>query len=60
MYKLILDGTDEIEAVDRAQEEGKIWHNGTIAPWAQWRLIIDGDEYFGKFKSEIEWAEHYG
>jgi hypothetical protein len=32
---------------------------GKHAPWSQWRLLLEGMEYPGKFKNEREWAKHY-
>ena len=31
----------------------------TIAPWANWRLVFNGQEYKSLFKSYAEWEAHY-
>ena len=30
------------------------------ADWKDWRLIIEGKEYYSKFNNISEWANHYG
>lgn len=30
-----------------------------VASWDKWRLVIDGKQYKGKFKSIFDWAEYY-
>jgi len=50
----------ESAAIERACMEGTVYHNeNKFAPWNQWRLIIDGDEYYSKFASQLEWDKHY-
>jgi hypothetical protein len=31
----------------------------TVAPWADWVLLIDGKAYPSRFSSEAEWATYY-
>lgn len=32
---------------------------GSIADWKNWRLILNGEEYKGKFENMLEWYRHY-
>lgn len=34
-------------------------YEGPIADWGDWRLVIDGKEYPGKFKTFEEWRDYY-
>ena len=56
----LLTGADLSEAEEMAEALGSDWPVGPIAPWAWWRLVIDGKEYPPKFASMAEWSEHYG
>lgn len=43
----------EDEAVDKLL-------NGEVAKWEDWRLVLLGEEYPPKFKSERQWAKAFG
>lgn len=41
-----------------------LFANGYVSPdtttgWSDWRLVLDGSQYAGKFADEQEWAKHY-
>lgn len=36
-----------------------IINESSFAEWGEWRLIIEGKEYFSKFKDYDDWEEHY-
>ena len=35
-------------------------HDGPVAPWQDWHLVIDGETYPTRFEDIHEWAEEYG
>ena len=54
MYILMSDGMPRDKAIVQAQETGKVYFRGSMAPWKQWRLLIDGDEYFTPYENEAD------
>jgi hypothetical protein len=56
-YGAILDYGDRI--LKRNQLKGNKPYTGPCARWERWRLVIDGVEYPGKYKSEDEWRQAY-
>jgi hypothetical protein len=45
--------------VEREKEMERMLRCGDVAPWEQWRLVIDGVEYRPKYGSEEEWSKAY-
>ena len=38
----------------------RVFYEGTFAEWADWRLILNGEEYLPLYKTEAEWNLAYG
>lgn len=57
----IREWMSQTEALFKVHEKGYFDDEPTeFAPWASWRLVIDGNEYPPIFESMKAWAEHYG
>jgi hypothetical protein len=42
---------------ERENEFVDLLLSGRIAPWGQWRLLLEGKEYPPKYKTEAHWRE---
>jgi len=45
--------------IDWCDEPAELDDPPKLAKWLDWRLVIDGHEYQGRFHSQAEWEEYY-
>ncbi len=46
-----------LTATEREEAFTDMLINGLVAPWVDWRLIVNGEEYEPKFKTEYAWRK---
>jgi hypothetical protein len=54
---LVAAGLERAPYEDRQMQVQDMLLNGFVAPWRDWRLILDGHEYPPKYKSEEHWRK---
>ena len=52
-------GLNKQNRIDRDAQASEMIINGTMAPWSQWRLVIESVEYPPMFNSYEEWLKNY-
>ena len=54
----IINGYSEEKALEFSKQKG--WYiEESDVPWEQWKMIIDGKEYYSRFKNIEEWEKEY-
>jgi hypothetical protein len=52
-------GLSRLSYEEREQALNERLLDGEVAPWSSWRLVLFGEEYPPKFKSEVQWRRAF-